>query len=438
MVRSRPSLLPRRPLFHSGTMPAWIGFRLKTLDPSAKIFYLIFDHSKPMGLKAQQMAWDPWPVDIYRMKDDVIFNTANALLRQHNYESLDNFIDRLVLLPASSDSKFDFQGGSPGMWLYSMRSPSRRPVRISLWATPAGKIMIRERNMSISLEKYIASWRDAKEDDSTGFCKHYQFWKSISVDDNLLKTVPEHLRQQIHERWWAVNGFRFLDLPFELREMTLKFAVRAVARPYERRHEHPEIQFNSGPNMKLALVSKQLYQETMTALYHHSTFHFRAQNHLIRFFHYNKVAMMQLRSLELSLDRLALLSLFGVGIEITNRTLRYPLTRPRGGCMFLAIGAKLGSLRRLRINIPHIHTPEAQEVLPTVPKRACQKHYCMAVWAGAREYLRQFPTIEFGGSVWCDIDKFFLAEHAMERKGIIPDPKEFKEWQERMLTEWYV
>ena len=404
----------------------------RILDPSATDFALIAARLEAINQKVQQTAWDPWPVDKSKLKKNVIFSKANALLQQRNHESVDTLIDRIVLLPASSDPKYKFQGGSPGMLLYSVRSPSTLPVRIHLWATPAGKVMVRQRNTSISLDKFITSWTSTR-DDSDGFCKQYHFWKSVSIDDQRLKDIPEHLRQQIHERWWAVNGFRFLELPFELRAMTLRFAMGFFATPYERSHEAPLIPLGDRPNMQLPLVSKQLYQEATAALHRHSTFSFRAESNLVRFFHYNKPLLMELWSLELSHDRNALLSLFGVGMEVVNRTCRFTLTRPRGGCMFVAIRAKLASLRRLRIIIPHITAGS-----PKAPRSACQKLYCMALWAGAREYLRQFPTIEFGGYVWCDIDKAFLAEHATERKGIIPDPDDFRNWQLGMLAEWYV
>ena len=107
---------------------------LNPVDPLANDFYFLGNTG---------VVWDPWPVDNFRGVTDVVFKVAKRVVRHRNYQCIDNVVDRIVLLPASSDPKSKSQGGSCGMWLYSIRSHSILPVRVILWMTPAGKVMVR-------------------------------------------------------------------------------------------------------------------------------------------------------------------------------------------------------------------------------------------------------------------------------------------------------
>ena len=111
----------------------------KPVNPLADSFYLIQDKSSTYFNKDPPILWDPWPVNNFRAGTDVVFSIARSALQQHNRQCIDNWIDRIVLLPASSGPQCRAQGGSYGTWLYSMRSPSTIPVRVVLWMSPAVK-----------------------------------------------------------------------------------------------------------------------------------------------------------------------------------------------------------------------------------------------------------------------------------------------------------
>ena len=170
-------------------------------------FYLL-DRSE----SARKATWDPWPVT-GRYADPVLEN-AMAIVKKRNSTSIDHCLDRIVLLPASGNTPY-VQGGTQGLFLYSLRSPSFLPVRIQLWMTPGLKVMALKGRVSIPLEKYLQRIKPVCWD----FEKHYDLWNSLSYGTALatFKISPQ-LQGEFHQRWWRINGFRFLDLPGELRE----------------------------------------------------------------------------------------------------------------------------------------------------------------------------------------------------------------------------
>jgi len=413
------------------------------INPLANKFYLLRDQRLPSLKKGKLTPWDPWPVDGYWRREEPVFKAAQKLMRDHNHKCIDNYIDRIVVFPASSRQGSRSQGGSHGMWLYSIRSPSTLPVRAVLWLTPASKPMIRHGTESQSLESYISSWASAAATNGPdGFCKHYHFWKSIKVTEKWLETIPKHLHQRVHERWWMVNGFRFLELPSELREMILEFAMGPFAEPFAKEYRKGPNSLTT-PNMSLALVNKQLHREVVPVLCTHTTFRLRSLKHSERFFFQRanpyKLNLMTsrrlIRYLELDTDLSSLLRFFGIEMRnADNRIYRYMYSySPYGSALRWGLTEKL-SIRRIRIRIPHV-----MEYFGTAALRSiCQKVFCSAFWAGAREFLRRIPTVELVGRIDESKRKEWMEELSLERKGILPDPDDFHTWQHQMLKQWYV
>lgn len=385
-----------------------------------------------------------------------MFKAARKLIRVRNTECIDNYVDRIILLPASSGSTSRlggpwFQGGSEGMWLYSIRSPSTLPVRVILWQTPTRKMMVRCGTQSQSLESYLASWAlRAANNGPDGFCKHYRFWKSIKVTEEWLGTIPTHLHQRVHERWWMVNGFRFLELPFELRDMILAFAMGPIAEPFgqacRKALDPPKTPDPlTTPNLSLTLVNRQLHREVMPVLYTHTTFFLLNITQMDRFLFLFKQASPHervlghsrqwIRYLELHMHAGQLLFLFGLQIRRGDRGLQqYIRSNAEHSAIWRSALADRLSLRRIRIRIPHVMESLRITALPTI----CQKVFCLAFWAGAREFLRRIPVVELMGHVEETKKKEWTDELFLERTGILPDPGDLYEWQNQTLTHWYV
>jgi len=428
--------------------------RWNSMDPLANKFYLLRDQRTPPLKKGKVTPWDPWPVDGYRRRDDPVLKAARKLLRARNNECIDNYVDRIILLPASGGSKSKlsgpcFQGGSEGMWLYSIRSPSTLPVRVILWQTPTRKILLRCGRQSQSLESFIASWaRTAATNGPDGFCKHYRFWKSIKVTDEWLGTIPKHLHQRIHERWWMVNGFQFLKLPPELREIILAFAMGPIVEPFGRVYRKAPNPLTipdnlTIPNLSLSLVNRQLHREITPVLYAHTTFFLRHTIQMDRFlferawaYERDKVHSRQwIRYLELHMNATHILSLFGLQIKRGDGGFdQYIRINAPAAPYSRSVLTKRLSIRRVRIRIPHVMESLRTTALPTI----CQKVFCLALWAGAREFLRLIPVVEFVGYVEETKKKEWTDEISLERTDLLPDPGELHEWQNQILTHWYV
>lgn len=405
----------------------------KFVDPLADDFYLARHRLKLLGKEEKRPLWDPWPVDNFRSGSDVVFSAAREVLRQRNYQCIDNFIDRIILLPASSDPKSRLQGGSCGMWLYSIRSPSTLPAQIVLWMTPAGKIVVRRGNHSSSFRNFIAAWA-SKGTVAHHPCKHYDFWKSIKIDDRWLDSIPKHLHQQFRDRWWAVNGFRFLDLPFELREMIITFALGPIAEPYEYKPQDPLYKKSlPAPNIKLAVVNKQLQQEVLPVLFGHTKFRFSDNGKFWGFFYKHESMFKRIRFIELAQDKFRLLALFGVRMKTGQRSYGYKLFPTGHSKTFAYICTELPSLRRICIHIPCVN-----ESSFSGRHNGCQELYCWAFWAGARECFRRIPTVDLQGYISDAQKRVLLKDLGDEERGIIPDTEELRNWQSEELTRWYV
>lgn len=373
--------------------------------------------------------WDPWPVKNFR--PDALFRATEDLIRQRNEASVDNFLNKIILLPASN-SIAAMHGGTSNTDLYSIRSPSKLPMRIHLWRTPAGKIMVRKGIQTMTLAQLINTFEIAITTEPFQF---YDFWKSVKMSEKFLNglEVPDHLKDAFRERWWSINGFPFLDLPAELREMVLKFAMGYHAEPYARVYTHiggcrsytdkcypvPA----PAPCANLLLVNRQLRREALPILLSQVTFVFRKHGQLMRFFErIPKASLYALKSLELHFDHETLLEFFGAQVFQNS---------PKAGYSSSDYYLK-ESLFTNRLQLRHIciYFPHPREHRNSKRLRgACQRNVCSMIWAAARRCLRDIPQVEFRGCIKDSQKKEWLEILSLERQGILPDPQELREWE---------
>ncbi|MCJ1453453.1 hypothetical protein MMC28_003800 [Mycoblastus sanguinarius] len=341
----------------------------KVVDPFAK-FYALRDRHSLSVREAQRrpsgMAWDPWPVKNF--KKDSLFYAAQELVRVRNSKCIKIWTDQeptrdckarqidictekatvrhqVTLLPASGNIA-GIQGGSLNVPLYSLRSANTLPIRVHLWLIPPvdtwtavegcfkrtpAKIMVRKGQRTESFSQFLNSFGIVKDDgQECDLCKHCSCWKSVKINDEWLNSFPIHFRQKVYKRWFSFNGFRFLELPPELREEILVFAMGPIVEPFRQTYSPFTPQPQTRPNMRLALVSSQLYQEVMPVLFKNATFSFRSYRQLSYFFggithsameptgavprKVSPASLNALSSLELNMNASGLLAMLGVSL----------------------------------------------------------------------------------------------------------------------------
>ena len=397
----------------------------------------------------QEMIGDPWPVTRPSGRKDTVFEAAQVLVRARNAVVVNECSNAITLLPASG-SVPGFQGGSCDTPLYSLRSPRLEPFRVHIWQNPAvrqwnritlswdvtpGRIMVRHGLKSQQLTHLLKTLGVAKADAKmSDLCNHFRCWRSLSTRKGWLNEYSKDLRGLVYQRWWSFNGFRFLELPPELRELILTFAMGSIAIPFAA-NVWPTRRYAqlATPNMRLSYVSKQLNREVNAALFAHTTFYFHAIHQLLRAFPCTEERsrkafrpLKKLRSLELDLSPRELLRVFGVslilGVHIERSSTFYMGTILDGGSPIC---------HRIRIRIRHIF----ENNLRPNPNH-CQKVHNLAFWAGARALLRNIAVVELIGHIDETQKKEFLAEHALERKGVITEANDFAGWQRGIWSRW--
>lgn len=379
-----------------------------------KKFYLL-----EQSYKIRNTEWDPWPVKNFR--PTALYRSAERLIRQRNEESVDKFLNKIVLLPASN-SVAAMHGGTASTELYSIRSPSKLPSRVHLWRTHNGEIMVRTGIRSMTLVQLIETFEITKV---TGPCQFYDFWKSLKLDEKFLNhlEVPVHLRPQFHKRWWSIHGFPLFELPAELRVMVLEFAIGHIAEPYGHLYRPAKCLPLRSPCANLLLADRQLRREALPILFSQVTFVFRKHGQLMRFFEQiPKSSLYALESLELRFDHETLLDFFGAQVFRNS---------PTAGFSSADYYLK-ETLFRDRVKLRHIciYFPHPREFWKSKNlRKACQKTVCLWIWAAARRYLRDIPNVEFHGFIKTSQKKDWLETLSLERQGIIPNPQEIKEWQ---------
>lgn len=373
---------------------------------------------------ARVTAWDPWPVK--RFVPTALFTAAQELVKERNEENVDNLIDRVVILPACN-SVADVHGTTAGTELYSIRSPKNRPVRIHLWMTAGGRVMVRKNCSSIPFRVLLKSFETATWE---GPCKHYKFWRSVTLNQQDLRQlrIPKRLQQAVLDRWKLMNVFRYMDLPAELRDSIASYAMGSWTEPYAKLYRPKKYIPNEKPNTSLLLVSKQLRREATPILMSQVTFLFHKHGQLLRFFEQiPKPSLYALRSLRLLFDHESLLDFFGAQVFPDS-----PWPGESSSDYYFAdsLFTERIPLKHLRICFPH---PE-QHLKCRKLRSACQRIVCEWVWAAARWCFRDIPDVIFEGCIKSSQKNEWLAILALERQGILPDPHEITAWQDEVWS----
>lgn len=382
-------------------------------------FFLLETNSK-----SRELDWNPWPVKYFQSSP--LFQAAQEIIKQRNEQDVDSFINKVCLLPASNSVK-GVHGKTWKTELYSIRSPSRPPTRIHLWVTLSGKIMVIKGTKCLPLVEFLETF-EVKV--SRGPCKHYEFWKSVQISDELLTQMetPNHLYEPLCQRWWAVNGFQFLQLPFELRNMILSLAIGNIIEPYASVYRPAGRLPLPKTCTNLVLVNKQIRGEAMPIMLSQLTYRFRKHGQLLRFFkQISTPSLYALKSLELNFDHETLLDFFGA--QVFRRA-------PIPGYSTSDYYFKDSHFTtRLRLEHLRICFPHPREHLKCRKLRSsCQRTVCLWIWAAARRCLRDIPNVEFAGCIKTDQKSEWLNTLALERKGILESQEAIMVWQMRVWS----
>ena len=247
--------------------------------------------------------------------------------------------------------------------------------------------MVRHGQTSEPLKTFLQSFGVRKhEAGEHDLCRHYSCWKSLKLTDKWLSDFPRQLRPRIYERWFSLNGFRFLDLPAELREAILMLAIGPVAEPFARSLcvQRFVVSQISTPYMGLALVSKQIYNELIPLLFATATVCIRKRVQFIRFFQHDSPTPRlrfseNLHILALDMAPGILLDLFGVTMLHTMAGFQYVQNHNQANDIFTSVCLELDALKVLRIRVPHVYLagPHSRTV--------CQEAFATVVWFAARE-----------------------------------------------------
>lgn len=400
------------------------------------------------------MSCDPWPVTKFKCRKDTVLKAAQVLVQARNTELVSACSNVIILLPASGGVP-GVQGGSGERPLYSLRPPNLKPFKIHIWQIPAvrtwnkitwswnvtpGKIIARRGQKSEPLTHLLKTIGVTKgEAKMSDLCNHFQCWRFLNTGGEWLNEYPRHLRGVIYHRWWSFNGFRFLQLPPELREIILAFAIGPIAVPFARGWHPKRYSQVKMPDMRLSLVSKQLNREVVATLLAYTTFYFHSIEQLLKFFrHSNDVSRAVFRpakgfrSLELDLSPITLLWFFGVYFRphvFGAQDTRYERCPAFDLGIFFNTDSPL--CHRICIKIPHVFQSK-----PQPDHTCCQRVHNLAFWASARARLRNIAVIEMLGHIDETQKKEWLAEHALDRKGVIPEAKDLAGWQRGIWKIW--
>lgn len=410
-------------------------------------FYALRDWDSLEVKKAQRQSqgvvWDLWPVKYPVNKN--VYSAAQTLVRIHNAKCI-TCSQKITLLPASGNT-LDQQGGSAHRGLYSLRSPSKLPVKVHIWQTPGAKIMASRGLQTAELNVVLASFGRLEMNNikASDICKHYGCWKSRLISKKWLDCVPAQLHRTVHERWWSFNGFPFLRLPFELREMIVRMVIGPSAKPWRGvfsnfRGPGYANQRSSRSNISLASVNKQLYSEVMTTFSLYTTLKIEHGGQLDELFNRCSTTLLKsqpscknVRSIELDLEANQLWLLFDMPRDIrVGDSVRLSENNGRITAAFQTWVNEC-HLRKALINLPHVSHRWGDREGEFI---VCQKVFCLRVWAGVRVLLRDVPSIEMGGHIDENQKQNWMQELALERRGIVPDLEGLKEWQQSVWKNW--
>ncbi len=313
----------------------------------------------------------------------VLDQEARRLIQQRNLSSIDAFVEHIELLPTCAGSNnWLFQGASDQMKIYSVRSRSHPPVKIYLWGTPDGKVMVRYKLQSMSLVRFL----DKLEAPNTSIRSCSRVWRTLLEED--INFFPPHLRRNAYQRWRSFNTFpRFMELPPELQEKIIHLAVflSPLTMPRQSCLRMPPDNY---PRMDLTLVNRHIYSLTASIIYSQTTFSFGSLSDFDWFVSkVSDASRNTIRSIEISFGISEILA-FLEDIYPAHR--RCEGTRVRGHTGDSLRIRNLTNLRYLCINV----SQHRSRWMST----ACRRTFCTWVWEAAQPYIAQLPSVSFEGN----------------------------------------
>ena len=371
--------------------------------------------------------WDPWPSPMMDYIERRLFNEAKGVVQRDNCDNIDNYVDRIELLPAHGPP--DFRPSTSGMTLFSLRCPSRLPVRIYLWKTKAGTLMVREASQSIALSDFLTNFRNGTSPSSV---QTLSFWKAMRSDS--CAAFPSHLQDDARQRWRETHVFRFMDLPAEIRQRVIEFylgpstiLVSSLRFAFGETPRSPK-RWRYG----ILSVNRECHEIASFLLLTKKRFYVNNNFTFEVFFdRLPDVARNTLRNLVLSLSASALLDVFGVAYE-PGRGLNHSSARQGPYCFVLSSPSKISAFANLQA-LEIVFPPKAKNKSFGF-RWGCQRVLRLWIWAAMRKHLRNIPHVKFSGNIKPDQRQMMGEIWAQERKdlekGLVSGADELVAWQQ--------
>jgi len=311
----------------------------------------------------------------------VLDHEAQCLIQQRNLSSIDASIEHIELLSTCAGTNNGLlQGRIDEMKLYSIRSRSHPPVRVYLWNTPDGKVMVRYKLQSMSLARFL----DMFEVPETSIGCYSRVWRTLLEED--IDFFPPHLRKTAYQRWRSMNTFpKFMELPPEVREKIIHFAVfpRPLTLP---RQYGLNIPPNNHRIMDLTRVNRHIYSLTASMIYSQTTFSFVSLDVYDWFVSkLSDASRNTIQSIEISFSITETLAFFED---------MYPANRRCEGTA--AQGHTGPSLRIENLsNLRHLCVDFSQHDRYRFLNTAGRRTLCTWVWEAAQPYIARKPSVSF-------------------------------------------
>ena len=163
-----------------------------------------------------------------------------------------------------------------------------------------------------------------------------------------------------------------------------------VAEPYEHIFAPRDYMPLPKPNMKLALLNKQLHGEFMAMLFSQTTFSFRQHGQLFRFlYEISTASICAIKSIELKFDHETLLTMFGAPVRQWDR-IGWSYCR---GCPHVTNPSL--KLQHVRVCFPH---PRGHKYHPYL-HQSCQRSYCEWALTAMHGSIKHIPHVELDGCI---------------------------------------
>ena len=228
-----------------------------------------------------------------------------------------------------------------------------------------------------------------------------------------MESLPKDLGLQAYDKWWAMNIFRFLNLPFELRAMIVSFAMGPCARPRGYRCSDQSIL------RYLARTEGKVNRNTTSIVFAHIGAICKVSDDFAIILHIPMIERLQFLEISLSRDQIlktcnSVMFWDAQGFRFRNRPSRGDW--PDDRWMLRAISANAKSLRRIRFIFPRVSGRSCQYEEYCLHDDTDQVSFCWNVWSVIKDSLTGFRHVDLGGHI-CDAEKQrFLVEHLAGHK----------------------